>query len=48
MLEGLGSNIKKIVNNSVKQTEFKEIKKIFEKIKGDFEKIKKDLEKNRN
>lgn len=45
MLEDLGDNVKKIVDNSVKQIEFKNILKIFENIKKDFEKIKRDFEK---
>lgn len=47
MLENLGNNIKKIINNSVQKTEINEIVKIFEKIKKDFEKIKEDFEKNK-
>jgi hypothetical protein len=47
MLEGIGKDIKKIVDNSVKKTEYDEIKKIFEKLKKDFEKLKEDFEKSK-
>lgn len=47
MLENIGNNVKKIVDNSVKKTEINKIVKIFEKIKNDFEKIKNDFEKNK-
>jgi len=47
MLKGIGKDIKKIVNNSVKKSEYSELKKILDKIKEDFEKIKQDFEKNK-
>lgn len=47
MLEGIGKDIKNIVDNSVKKTEYSEIKKIFIKLKEDFEKLKEDFEKNK-
>ena len=47
MLGNITKNIKKIVDNSITKSEYKEILKIFEKIKKDFEKIKKDFEENK-